>query len=162
MTRYERLGDYASRLVGPEYILTSAAAATEFLRSPIVQRNGLAEPKLTAGALGNSFAQHVIRETLQYGISATLHEDNRYFASGAERILCSDEICGDEHAAGTARQREPNILLFAHRRHGWSCVYFSRMAAPQHKTAPAMGPKRLASRWVPRLGLTWFASFCRT
>ena len=31
--------------------------------------------------MGNVFAQHVIRETLEYGVSAALHEDNRYFAS---------------------------------------------------------------------------------
>jgi hypothetical protein len=32
--------------------------------------------------LGNAFAQHFIQRTLQYGMSAALHEDNRYFASG--------------------------------------------------------------------------------
>jgi len=31
--------------------------------------------------IGNAFAQHVIRDTLSYGLSATLHEDNRYFVS---------------------------------------------------------------------------------
>jgi len=80
MTRYERLENYASRLIGPEYIVSSAAAAG------IMQLNN--SPKEWGGGaeaygwrVGNSFAQHVIRETLQYGVSATLHEDNRYFAS---------------------------------------------------------------------------------
>ena len=80
MTRYERLGDYLSKLIGPEYIVSSAAAAG------ILQLNN--SPKEWGGGaeaygwrVGNSFAQHVIRETLQYGISATLHEDNRYFGS---------------------------------------------------------------------------------
>jgi hypothetical protein len=32
--------------------------------------------------VGNAYAEHVIHRTLQYGISAALHEDNRYFVSG--------------------------------------------------------------------------------
>ena len=80
MTRYERLGNYVSGIASYEAVVTAAAGA------------GLAQatntPKEWGGGaeafgdrVGNVFAQHVIRETLEYGISAALHEDNRYFAS---------------------------------------------------------------------------------
>ena len=86
MTRYERLGNYVSELTSYEGILTTAAGA------------GLAQatntPKEWGGGaeaygerVGNLFAQRVIRETLEYGISATLHEDNRYFVSGETGFL---------------------------------------------------------------------------
>ena len=80
MTRYERLENYASRLVGPEYVLRSAVsgAITQATNSPKEWGGGA---EAYGWRVGNVFAQHVIRETLQYGISATLHEDNRYFAS---------------------------------------------------------------------------------
>src|SRR5258708_30751159 len=31
--------------------------------------------------MGNAYAEDVIRGTLQFGVSAALHEDNRYFVS---------------------------------------------------------------------------------
>jgi hypothetical protein len=86
MTRYERLGNYAARLVSIENVFTSAATAG------ISQANNT--PKEWGGGaeafgerFGNSFAQHVIRGTLEYGISAALHEDNRYFVSGQNGFL---------------------------------------------------------------------------
>lgn len=35
-----------------------------------------------AERFGNDYAQHIIRQSLLYGVSDLLHEDNRYFASG--------------------------------------------------------------------------------
>jgi hypothetical protein len=80
MTSHERLGNYVAGLGDFESIVRSAAAA------------GIAQATLTpkewgGGAegyglrIGNAYAQHVIRRTVQYGISAALHEDNRYFVS---------------------------------------------------------------------------------
>ena len=80
MTSHERLGLYVTGLASPEAFLRSAASAG------IAQASGT--PKEWGGGaegygyrIGNAFAQHVIRDTLAYGISATLHEDNRYFVS---------------------------------------------------------------------------------
>ena len=81
MTSHERLGNYVAGLGSVEAVVRSAASA------------GIAQASLTpkewgGGAegfglrIGNAFAQHVIRDTVQYGIAATLHEDNRYFVSG--------------------------------------------------------------------------------
>ena len=81
MTRYERLGNYASGLVSLESIVTSAAEAgiSQANNTPKEWRGGA---EAYGERIGNSFAQHVIRGTLEYGISAALHEDNRYFVSG--------------------------------------------------------------------------------
>jgi hypothetical protein len=81
MTSHERLGNYVAGLGSLEAVVRAAASAG------IAQANGT--PKEWGGGakgfgerMGNAFAQHVIRDTLEYGISATLHEDNRYFVSG--------------------------------------------------------------------------------
>jgi hypothetical protein len=81
MTRSERLADYLSGLADGGSIIRAAAAAG------IAQAKGT--PKEWGGGadgygdrLGNAYAQHVIHDTLQYGFSAVLHEDNRYFVSG--------------------------------------------------------------------------------
>ena len=80
MTSHERLGRYVSGLVDFEAIVRTGVSAG------ISQATGT--PKEWGGGaegyglrMGNTFAQHVIRGTLQYGISAALHEDNRYFVS---------------------------------------------------------------------------------
>jgi hypothetical protein len=81
MTSHERLGNYVSGLGSFESLVRSVASAG------IAQSSGT--PKEWGGGaegfgerIGNAFAQHVVRTTLQYGIAATLHEDNRYFVSG--------------------------------------------------------------------------------
>jgi hypothetical protein len=81
LTSSERLSKYLAGLVDGESIFRAAASAG------IRQANGT--PKEWGGGaeaygerVGNAFAEHVIHRTLQYGISAALHEDNRYFVSG--------------------------------------------------------------------------------
>ena len=80
MTRSERLSNYLVGLGNYEGILFSAASGG------IQQAEGT--PKEWGGGaaaygdrFGSSFAQHVIRRTLTYGLSSALHEDNRYFVS---------------------------------------------------------------------------------
>ena len=72
MTRGERFGNYLIRIVGPQAFITTAVAAG------ISQAENT--PKEWGG--GNDYAQQFIRGTLEYGVSAALHEDNRYFVSG--------------------------------------------------------------------------------
>jgi hypothetical protein len=80
MTGYERLGRYVTGLGNPQALFLAAASAG------IGQANGT--PKEWGGGaegyglrIGDAFTKHVIRDTLTFGISATLHEDNRYFVS---------------------------------------------------------------------------------
>src|SRR6266404_6858007 len=81
MTRSERLSKYLVGMVDAQSVIRAAFSAG------IAQARGT--PKEWGGGgeaygkrIANSYGQHVIRGTLQYGISAALHEDNRYFASG--------------------------------------------------------------------------------
>jgi hypothetical protein len=81
MTRSERFRNYLVRIAGPQPFITAAATAG------ISQAENT--PKEWGGGaegygkrIGNAYAQHFIRGTLEYGASAALHEDNRYFVSG--------------------------------------------------------------------------------
>jgi hypothetical protein len=81
LTQNERFHKYLLGLVSVESALRAAAAAG------VRQAEG--SPKEWGqGAegygerFGNSFAQHIVNQTLRYGISAALHEDNRYLVSG--------------------------------------------------------------------------------
>ncbi len=86
MTRSERLSKYVVGMVDAQSVIRAAFSAG------IAQARGT--PKEWGGGgeaygkrIANSYGQHVIRGTLQYGISAALHEDNRYFASGQSGFL---------------------------------------------------------------------------
>ena len=81
MTRQERLGKYVTGLVSPVSIVTAAAAAGISQASNTPEEWG-GGAEAYGKRVGNVFAQHVISNTLEYGVSAVLHEDNRYFASG--------------------------------------------------------------------------------
>lgn len=81
MTRSERFTDYAKSIVDLHSIVRAAASGG------VRQAEGA--PKEWGGGaegygkrVGNAFAENGIRKTLEYGASAALHEDNRYFASG--------------------------------------------------------------------------------
>jgi len=81
MSRGERFRNYLVRVAGPQPFITAAATA------------GISQledtPKEWGGGgegygkrIGNAYAQDFIRGTVEYGVSAALHEDNRYFVSG--------------------------------------------------------------------------------
>jgi hypothetical protein len=81
MTRGERFRNYLDRVAGPQPFITAVATAG------ISQAEDT--PKEWGGGaegygkrIGDAYAQHFIRGTMEYGVSATLHEDNRYFVSG--------------------------------------------------------------------------------
>ncbi len=81
MTRSERFRDYLNSTFGYR------ALARNSVRAEIGQiRN---DPKEWGGRapgfakrLGSGFATNVIRQSLKYGLSGVLHEDNRYLKSG--------------------------------------------------------------------------------
>jgi hypothetical protein len=80
MTQSERLSNYAAGLFSYESFFTAAAAAgiSQATNTPKEWGGGA---EAFGKRIGSYFAQDAIRETLQYAASATLHEDNRYFAS---------------------------------------------------------------------------------
>jgi hypothetical protein len=81
MTRSERFRNYLVRIAGPQPFITAAATAgiSQAEDTPKEWRGGA---EGYGKRIGNAYAQHFIRGTLEYGISAALHEDNRYFKSG--------------------------------------------------------------------------------
>jgi hypothetical protein len=81
LTEHERLRLYLKKLVSPEAVFRSAAGAG------IDQ--GMDTPKEWGeGSVGyarrfaSAYAEHVVRETLMFGSSTALHEDNHYVRSG--------------------------------------------------------------------------------
>jgi hypothetical protein len=85
MTQGQRLREYLKGTVSPISILSSAASAG------IGQgRDRPEEWKQDAEGYGlrygSSFAQHIVRGTLEFGASSLLHEDNRYIPSGQAAV----------------------------------------------------------------------------
>jgi hypothetical protein len=80
-TQTERLHYYFFHMFSAESVLRSAMGAgiDQALNTPHEWSQG------TKGYLrrfGSSYGEHVIQSTVMYGMSAALHEDNRYFRSG--------------------------------------------------------------------------------
>jgi hypothetical protein len=76
----QRFRNYVNSAVGPLPIIGSAAVAG-------VQQADNSPHEWGQGAegyfkrFGNNMAYNVVRQTITYGLSEALHEDNRYFAS---------------------------------------------------------------------------------
>ena len=80
MTASERARKYLVGAFGPGGILRAAASGgiTQWTKTPKEWGVGA---EAYGDRFGTAFAQHVIREALEYGASSALHEDNRYFRS---------------------------------------------------------------------------------
>ncbi len=78
LTANERLRLYLKRTYGPISIIQSVAGAgiSQWRGAPKEWKQ-----EAHGDRFGNSYARHVIREALEYGASAMLHEDNRYVPS---------------------------------------------------------------------------------
>ena len=81
MTRSERLRGYLTGTFGPSSLASALASASlgQLRDSPTEWGQGSSG---FADRLGNAYARHIIRGTLQYGASSVLHEDDRYLRSG--------------------------------------------------------------------------------
>jgi hypothetical protein len=80
MTPSERLRRYLTGLIDMESILRAGASGglKQASNTPKEWGQGLEGYGLR---YGDVFAQHVVRRTLEAGVAAALHEDNRYFVS---------------------------------------------------------------------------------
>jgi len=130
-TRSERFRNYLIRVAGPQPFITAAATAG------FSQADGT--PKEWGGGAegygrrtGIGFAQHFIRGTLEYGVSAALHEDNRYFVSGQAAFFGRTKYA----VLTTLLARHDNgdqSFSFSHIASAACCgLHFARMAAAQH------------------------------
>jgi hypothetical protein len=81
MTRSERLRNYLTGTFGPTSFVKAAASAglSQLTDHPKEWGQG---SQGYADRLGNAYAKHIIRRTLEYGAATALHEDDRYLASG--------------------------------------------------------------------------------
>lgn len=81
MTASERFRLYLRRAFAPGSILESAAGAgiRQWENTPKEWKQGA---EGYGDRLGSAYATHFIRESLEYGASAALREDNRYTRSG--------------------------------------------------------------------------------
>src|SRR5215471_21063372 len=86
LTRSERLRDYLKGTFGPGS-LVSAAAHAGFDQWREQPKEWGTDSQAFGARLGNAYGKHFIRQTLQYGASMALHEDDRYFASGQTGFL---------------------------------------------------------------------------
>jgi hypothetical protein len=129
MTQRERWKHYFRSTGDPMAMVMSAAGAgiTQWQDNPTEWGQGATG---YTRRLGNTYAQHIIRQTLIFGASSALHEDNRYLQSGESGV--GDRI---KYAIGST--------FLARRNDGSRRFAFSRFGA-------TMGTAFISRRWQPR------------
>jgi hypothetical protein len=129
MTRSERLSNYLVGIAnGESLILAVASAGIGQAKATPKEWGGGAEG--FGERVGNAYAEHVIHRTLQYGVSAALHEDNRYFVSGQSGFFQRTKYA----VMSTLRARHDN---------GSQSFSFSRVGS-------AAGTAFISRAWQPR------------
>ena len=129
MTQRERWQHYFRSTGDPIAMVMSAAGAgiTQWQDSPTEWGQGATG---YTRRLGNAYAQHIIRQTMMFGASSVLHEDNRYLVSG-------------ESAVGSRIKYAIESTFLARRDDGRRRLAFSRFGA-------TAGTAFLSRRWQPR------------
>ena len=128
MTERDRLRLYLKGAVNPVSILSSAASAG------LGQWRGR-PPEWKQGAqgygwrFGSAYAGHLVRETLMFGASSLLHEDNRY-------VRCGE--CGSKKRLGYALES----TFLARHDDGSSHFSFSKVGA-------VAGASLISRTWQP-------------
>ena len=81
LTNSERVRHYVKATFWPTSLVTATARAgiDQALDKP---KEWDSDANGYAKRLGNVYAKHIIRQTVQFGASTALHEDDRYLASG--------------------------------------------------------------------------------
>src|SRR6185369_8653420 len=81
MTRSERFRNYLAGTVAPGSLagVVARAGFEQWRNSPTEWGQG---SEGFSDRLGNAYAKHFIRRTLEFGASSALHQDDRYLASG--------------------------------------------------------------------------------
>ncbi len=157
MTRSERLAHYVTGLVDPESIFRALASGG------IRQAEG--SPKEWGGGaqgysyrVGDSFARHVIRNTLEYGASAALHEDNRYFASGQQGFARRTKYA----VASTFLARRDNgerRISFSRLGGEAGAAFISRIWQPRSTTSAGDGATSFGISMATAVGFNVFREF---
>src|SRR5215469_9298818 len=106
MTRSERLSRYLLGFSDGESILRAAASAG-FAQASNTPKEWKGGAEGYGKRVGNAYAEHVLNRTLQHGIAAALHEDNRYFVSGESGFFTGARYAIASTFSRTSRQWQP-------------------------------------------------------
>jgi hypothetical protein len=156
-TASERLRHYVVSSFGPEAFVMAAAAGgiTQAENTPKEWGGGA---KAYGERVGNSFAIHLIRTSLQYGASMALHEDNRYipstesgFFKRTKHVISSVFIAhndaGGEH------------LAFSRIGSAAGASFISRAWAPHSTTSAGDGAVTFGITMATDIGFNFFREF---
>ena len=131
ITEGDRLRWYLKATISPLSFVTSAASAGfgQWRDRPKEWREGAEGYGLR---FASSYGEHVVRETLMFGASSALHEDNRYVRSGESDLRPRIRYAVGEHIPGPARRRLAPSFVFANRRFRRRRTDFPAVATAKH------------------------------
>jgi hypothetical protein len=157
MTQSERLRNYLLGIADVESIIRAAASAgiRQAENSPKEWRGGA---EGFGYRVGDAYAQQVVRRTLQYGASAILHEDNRYFASGRSGFLRRAEYA----VASTFLARHNNgqqQFSFSHLGGAAGASFIARIWQPRSTTSAGDGAVSFGIAMGSDVGFNLFREF---
>jgi hypothetical protein len=157
MTRSERFRNYLTGTFGPNSLATAVAhAGLDQLRdSPKEWGQGVAG---FSDRLGNTYAKHIIRRTLEFGAARTLHQDNRYFASGDTGVWRRTKYA---IASTFLARRDDGRRTFASARMGSAAgaAFISRAWQPASTTDASHGASSFGFSMAADLGTNVFREF---
>jgi opacity protein-like surface antigen len=157
MTRSERFRNYLTGTFGPGSLATAVAhAGLDQLRdSPTEWGQG---STAFADRLGNTYAKHIIRRTLELGASSALHQDNRYFASGESGVWHRTKYA---IASTFLARRDDGRRTFAYARVGSAAgtAFISRAWQPPSTTDAEHAASSFGFTMAADLGTNVFREF---
>jgi hypothetical protein len=158
LTASERWRRYLISAYGPEAIVRAAAGAgiSQWNDTPKEWKQG---SEAFGERFGNSLARHVLRETLESGAAAVLHEDNRYFPSTDTGFWKRTE-----HAVGSVfvTRNDEGQEHFAYSRFGAALgsSFISRAWQPPSEDSPGNAAVTFGITMAADMGWNVFKEFC--
>jgi hypothetical protein len=157
MTRSERFRNYLTATFGRNSLASSMArAGLDQLRdSPSEWGQGSAA---FGDRLGNAYAKHIIRRTLEFGATSALHQDDRYFRSGETGIWRRTKYAV---ASTFLARRDNGQRTFAYARIGSAAgaAYISRAWQPPSTTDISHAASNFGFTVATDLGTNVFREF---
>jgi hypothetical protein len=158
MTASERARKYILGAFGPGAILRAAASAG-ISQGTVTPKEWGVGPEAYGDRFGNAFAKHVVREALEYGMSAALHEDNRYFRSTESGFFKRSK-----HAVASVfvARNEAGGEHFAVSRFGsvLGSSFISRLWQPRSEDGSGDAAVSFGLTMVSDIGFNFFHEFC--
>ncbi len=158
MTASERARKYLLGAFGPGAFLRAAASAG-ISQGSITPKEWGVGLEAYGDRFGNAFAKHVVREALEYGMSAALHEDNRYFRSTESGFFKRSK-----HAVASifVARNEAGGEHFAYSRFGsvLGSSFISRLWQPRSEDGSGDALTSFGLTMVSDIGFNFFHEFC--